>query len=209
MSEHESIRRDAATFAALHKQMQSAVNTFKEHPDSSHAGRAFEQSQRQFYEFDAPMLALVTPGGRARIRAGDPEFVERAICCLEVDPYHFRSGYNKSVLIRCLKQLALNPRQQERLRDVVCHALDGHERCEIRDFWRLASRIQTPEFIERIRERLPSPEVHYKSQARQLLDYLNQFNRSRQGFGGKRSLPQAEAGGTVVVVPISTAPMVP
>ena len=55
------------------------------------------------------MLALVTREGMARIRAGDSEFVERAICYLEVDPYHFGSGYNKSTLIRCLKRLSLTP----------------------------------------------------------------------------------------------------
>ncbi|HEV7405672.1 MAG TPA: hypothetical protein VGO11_22200 [Chthoniobacteraceae bacterium] len=175
MNEHETIRSDAAIYAALHRQVEA---TLQHRDESPHARWGWEQACRQFHRFDAPMLALVTREGRARIRAGDPEFVERAICYLEVDPYHFRSGYNKSTLIRCLKGLSLSPPQQMRLRGAVYHALDGHDRCEIRDFWRLASRLQTPEFIERVTERLASPEVRIQRRARQLLDYLEHFNRS-------------------------------
>jgi hypothetical protein len=175
VNEHETIRKDSATFAALHKQVRA---TCRLRDESAHGLWAWRQACRQFHEFDSPMLALFSSEGSARIRAGDADFVERAICYLEVDPYHFRSGYNKATLIRCLKRLSLSPRQQARLRGVVLHALDGHDRCEIRDFWRLASRVQTPEFIERITERLTSPEARIQRRARQLLDYLEHFNRS-------------------------------
>ena len=141
-------------------------------------GGGWEQACRLFRQFDSPMLALVTGSGRARIRAGDPEFVERAICYLEVDPRHFRSGYNKTTLIRCLKRLALVPRQQARLRGVVFRALDDHDRCEFHDYCVLAGRVQTSEFIERIRERLLSPEFRVRRRTRLMLGYLEQFNRS-------------------------------
>ena len=177
VNEHETILRDAATYAALHQQIDA---TLKHRDESPHARWGWEQACRQFHQFAAPMLALVGAAGMARIRAGDPEFVERAICYLEVDPYHFRSGYNKATLIRCLKRLQLSPKQQSRLRAVVFHAVDGHDRCEIRDFWRLASRVQTPEFIERVTERLTSPEARIRRRARQLLDYLEHFNRSER-----------------------------
>lgn len=164
-------------YAALHKQVQA---TFQHRDESPHARWGWEQACHQFHQFDAPMLRLVTQEGIACIRAGDPEFVERAICYLEVDPYHFRSGYNKATLIRCLKRLPLTPKQQDRLRAVVLQALDGDDRRGFRDYWRLASRLQTPEFMDQIIERLPSPESRVPSRARQLLDYLEHFNRSNR-----------------------------
>jgi len=162
-------------FAALHKQVQAPCRIRDE---SAHGLWAWRQACRQFHEFSSPMFELVSDAGLASIAAGDPKMVERAICFLEVAPFHFRSGYDKVVLIRRLKRIPLDLRQQSRLRSVVFHALDDHDRVEYRHYCRLAASVQTPEFIERIRERLDSPDAGVRRRARSLIDYLEHFNRS-------------------------------
>ena len=180
MNERETIRKDSATFAALHKQ----VNATFLHRDESARGRwAWEQACDQLHKFNSPMFELVSHAGLTRLSAGDPEMVERAICFLEVDPFHFRSGYNKAVLIRRLKRISLSASQQSRLRGVVFHALDDHDRPEYRYYCRLAASVQTAEFIECVRERLSSPDAGVRRRARFLIDYVERFNR------GKRSAP--------------------
>ncbi len=56
-------------------------------------------------------------------RYTDPGLIEFAICFLEVDPWFFRSGYLKQVLLTRLKRSDLDPPDKERLSAVSIDAV--------------------------------------------------------------------------------------
>jgi hypothetical protein len=80
--------------------------------------------------------------------------LEGAIEFLEADPWFFRSGYMKAKVVRLLKRLPLNPDQVDRLRAVVVSVVDGRDRCEFRDYCRLARCVDGPELQQLLERRL-------------------------------------------------------
>ena len=114
--------------------------------------------------------------GAAKLSAGDPEIVDWAISYLQVDPFHFRSGYHKSWLIRRLKRIPLTPEQKKRLCVVVLRALDDPHRAPSY-YSRLAASLHAPEFIEHIRWRL-TRRIPNCANKRSNFSIINDFNRS-------------------------------
>lgn len=76
-------------------------------------------------EFRTQYDALAFIGGvstaRDRIRSGDAQAIEYALCFIEVRPYFFRSGYMFKDFLRVLRNVELSPAQQARY-DRVCDA---------------------------------------------------------------------------------------
>ena len=176
VDKHEIIRRDSEAYQALNRNI---AETFQHRDESPDGFKAWEAACDAFHSFESPMFELITDEGLARLSAGDPELVDWAIAYLEVDPFHFRSGYYKSWFIRRLKRLPLTPEKKERLRVVVLRALDDPHRAQSY-YSRLAASLQSPDFIEHIRWRLGSPKPELRQRAQQLLDYLNTFNQSNR-----------------------------
>ena len=78
---------------------------------------------------------------------------------LEADPFCFRTGYVKAELLLGLKRMTLSQKQQERLRDVILMVIEKGDRREFRSYCRLARKIQTPEWLAELEERLLSQEI--------------------------------------------------
>ncbi len=75
-------------------------------------------------EFHARYNSLCFPGGWDagfvdRLRAGDRETVEAALCFLEVRPYFFRSGYHWKTLYQKCKRAPMTGEQAERFASLV------------------------------------------------------------------------------------------
>jgi hypothetical protein len=171
---HEVIRRDSAAYRELHRKIHEA---FAHRDEGREAGQAWKAACEAFHVFESPMFEVLTEDGQARLKAGDAEMVDWAVAYLEVDPFHFRSGYHKTLLVRRLKWLVLLPEHQERLRVVVLRALD-HPRRAAGYYSRLAASLQSPEFLERMRWRLQSSDPEIRRCASRLLDYCDAFNRT-------------------------------
>jgi hypothetical protein len=66
---------------------------------------------------------LAVPGGyltaKERIRSGDTEAIEAALCFVELCPYFFRSGYMFKTFLPMLKRVQLTPSQRDRLSRVM------------------------------------------------------------------------------------------
>ena len=66
---------------------------------------------------------LAFPGGYGgaldRIRSGDSETIENALCFLEARPYFFRSGYMYKDILRVTKQASLEGNQAARLQSIL------------------------------------------------------------------------------------------
>lgn len=89
-----------------------------------------------------------------RLAAGDPDAVENALVFLEADPWCFRSGYAKEVLVRALRRHALSEPQRERLVAVLLAAVDVGERREFPLYCKLARRNATPALRDDLHRRL-------------------------------------------------------
>jgi hypothetical protein len=174
VDKHEIIRRDSAAFRELHQRIHE---TFAHRDESREACQVWKAACEAFHSFESPMFEVLTDDGQAQLKAGDAEMVDWAVAYLEVDPFHFRSGYDKSLLVRRLKWLVLLPEHQERLRVVVLRALDNPRRAA-GYYSPLAASLQSPEFIEHMRWRLQSSDPEIQRCARRLLDYCDAFNRT-------------------------------
>lgn len=80
----------------------------------------------------------------SRIPAGDSSAIDEALDFLEVDPWCFRSGYAKELLLRRMGGRTLSPTQVARLAGIGRSWVDGPPRREFRDLCRVATR-QVPE----------------------------------------------------------------
>ncbi len=97
---------------------------------------------------------LAFPGGLDHaldaLKKNDPATIDHAILYLEADPYFYRSGYIKQKIIRLLKQSTLSPHHILQLQAVLIANIQRGGRS--REYCRLAKKIQTPVFIERLQE---------------------------------------------------------
>ena len=88
---------------------------------------ATELWSRACEEFHARYDGLAFPGGYdtalERIKNGDAEAIESALCFIEIRPYFFRSGYMYKTFMRKLKRAPLSEKQSERFAAVV-HAYE-------------------------------------------------------------------------------------
>ena len=66
---------------------------------------------------------LAFPGGWVgaldRIKSGDPDAIENALCFLEARPYFFRSGYVFKDILRVIKRASLDSKQAARLQSIL------------------------------------------------------------------------------------------
>jgi hypothetical protein len=136
------------------------------------------EKARRISELKEKACQLLCDEGRVRIRAGDQEYVESAICYLEADPYFDGTGFVKSALVRYLKLVPFTPSQQERLRALVLRVVDSYGPFSGKHVCRLAASVQSPELLAAVRERLKSPDYDIRKRARNVYDYVRQFNKS-------------------------------
>jgi hypothetical protein len=85
-----------------------------------------------------------------KIREGDAETIETAIIFLEADPYFFRSGYLKQVILRRLKQAPLTRQQKAKLQALVLDAITQPHRFQFADYARLAAAIASADFLAKV-----------------------------------------------------------
>lgn len=97
--------------------------------------------------------------------AGHVKFVDMAIAFLEADPWFFRSGYEKQVLIRHVKRARLSAVQRERLGRIVLAVVDGRDRIEFRHYCRLACGVWSDVLDEEIAKRMTSSDPGIRRRA--------------------------------------------
>lgn len=108
----ETILRNAAEIARLHARSRETARHRTESPEKR---RAWENASSEFL---SRYNQLAFPGGYngalEKIRSGDPNAMEAAICFLECRPYFFRSGYMFKDILRACRRAPLNAKQSER-----------------------------------------------------------------------------------------------
>lgn len=107
---------------------------------------------------------------RQAMHAGDREALESAICFLEVDPYYFRSGYLKEILLRELKRAPLKRHDRARLQMVLINAVRKPSRREFPAYLGLLQKVWTPDFEAQLLHEAEKTDHEWKK--RRLRHYL-------------------------------------
>lgn len=71
---------------------------------------------------------------------------------LEVDPFYFRSGYTKEMLVKFVKRLELTETERMTIRKLIIRRIEEGGKREFRRLCQLIPKIQTPEFKTQLRE---------------------------------------------------------
>jgi hypothetical protein len=140
------IRDSAATLRRLHARVHETLARRDESPER---WREWEEACEDFLtRWDW----LAFPGGYAlglqRLKAGEPNAVEAALCFLECRPYFFRSGYMYAKLMKLMKRTELTEAQDERFDAVLVRddlwrlrRLHGPQSAQVADFYAFLKRI--------------------------------------------------------------------
>ena len=109
---------NAAEINRLHQRIHETYNR-REQSDELN-----EEWSQACSEFHAQYAELCLPGGLypafyERLRAGDPDTIEVALCFLEVRPYFFRSGYHWKTILQKCKSAPMSGEQSQRFRDLL------------------------------------------------------------------------------------------
>lgn len=115
-----------------------------------------------------------------RLRAGGTAGLESVVRFLEADPYFFRSGCIKVMLIRAVKPSMLKPSDIARLQSVVLSLVDRRDDRDFRAFCCLAKKVDDAGFREQLRQRADESNFDVRRRARWVLDALAQKDRMEE-----------------------------
>jgi hypothetical protein len=108
---------NAAEINRIHRRIHE---TFKRRDESDELRQEWSQACAEAH---LRYSELCLPGGwhpgfYDRLKSGDPETIEVALCFLEVRPYFFRSGYHWKTILQKCKRAPMSREQAERFRTV-------------------------------------------------------------------------------------------
>lgn len=117
----EAIKKHMLENAEEIRRLHARIN--ETYRNRGKAPGATELWSRACEEFHARYDGLAFPGGYdtalERIKNGDAEAIESALCFIEIRPYFFRSGYMYKIFMRKLKRAPLSDKQSKRFATVV------------------------------------------------------------------------------------------
>lgn len=138
------ILENAQTITKLnHKITQSHENKDKDLKSWQEVCHVFNTSYNQLAFPSGLSEGLNAP------KKHDPDTIEVAIEYLNVDPYYFRSGYNKKKIVHLLKSAPLKKKQIKTLQEILFKALKSKYVLYM-EYCRLARKIQDLEFKEKL-----------------------------------------------------------
>jgi hypothetical protein len=128
--------------------------------------------------------------------------VEAAVAYLEEDPWIFRSGYGKALLLRRLKRVesALSEHQRDRLRRVLVHYVDVGPRWDLREACSLARTLDDAWLRDALVQRLHGEDEQLALRAARMLLARRRLRLNGQDLGRARD---------VMLVAASRRPLLP
>lgn len=108
------------------------------------------------------------------IRRGNRKAIDDALLFLEVDPWYFRSGYLKEMLIDSLKRAPLTKDDKARIRNIIISVAGGRNRREFRRFCKLAVKVTSDKFEQMIDQLAKEHDPKSSGKFSYLLQYLKQ-----------------------------------
>lgn len=114
-----------------------------------------------------------------RLQHGDVSAISEAIDFLEADPWHFRSGYVKELLMLNLRRVPLTPEIRERLKLVVLDRVDGKDRRDFRSVCKLAATLVDDTLRIELKKRADSDDVRVARHATWALKAIERQDHDR------------------------------
>ena len=116
------IKNAALVFPPLHREVHTWAMKRSEGAYST------ERWSRACATFHEKHKELAFPGGwylaRARLRSGDQDALEYALCFVEIRPYFFHTGYMFTALVKCLNSVPMTTAQRARYERVKAEYLE-------------------------------------------------------------------------------------
>jgi hypothetical protein len=142
------------------EELHAAINRTVVHRDrDQRSRREWEAACAAFHNYVLPLDRYLEPACDED-RYTDRELLEFAIRFLELDPWFFRSGYLKQILITRLKRSDLDVSAKERLRRVLIDAVNRRGtpfraglRSSLHRMLRVASRVLVSFCVAALRDR--------------------------------------------------------
>ncbi len=158
--------------ALLEATRRNANESAKRRDESADAYRRWTQAAESFHDAWHFMYPFEFLQRIRRLRAPSAEDVDEALTFLEADPWCFRSGYVKEDILRRVQRVPFAKEHEDRLRNVLVHAVDVGNRREFKWYCRLARRLDNPELRKALLERLASTDPGVRRRAFWMVDGL-------------------------------------
>lgn len=136
-------------------------------------------------EYSSAWEAVVRPQFLDRLRHGSrssPD-IETAIAYLEIDPWHFHSGYIKEELARILRGVALKALQRHRVGEAIVAALQKGKREDLKEYARLARRVDSSKLRAQLAVLTNSADAGTAFRAKYVLERceMNDYRKDERG----------------------------
>ena len=119
-------------------------------------------------------IFVIWPDKLKEVEEVDGEWRESAITFLEVNPRYFRSGYDKSQLLRHLKRADLNPKHKQRLLAVLLDVVGRPSGVELRQYCQLAARLASKELASALSKLVKSEDDGVRQRAAWMLGHVEE-----------------------------------
>ena len=119
-------------------------------------------------------IFVIWPDKLKEVEEVDGEWRESAITFLEVNPRYFRSGYDKSQLLRHLKRADLNPKHKQRLLAVLLDVVGRPSGVEFRQYCQLAAKLASGELASALSKLLKSEDDGVRRRAAWMLEHVEE-----------------------------------
>jgi hypothetical protein len=145
---HQSVLDRSKSLVAAAAEVHRSFELGRASGESRQSGSSWEAWRRATPRLHAAMETMYPEPlwgeVKAALRSDDSTAREAALVFLEVDPWCFRSGYEKADLMKGLAHLELSTGDQERVRRVVLHVIQQPHRRELPRLVGLAASVWGP-----------------------------------------------------------------
>jgi len=164
------ITEESAKREVLHE----AINRTLAHRDRDGSSKqAWKRACEAFRSYVSPLDPFLKRACEEQ-RYVDKELLEFVVCFFEVDPWFFRSGYLKQMLLTRLKRSELGAQNKRRLRAVLLDAVDRRGTREFKYYCRLAAAIADAGLVSALEDVSGREGDQRASRAKLMLDTIRQ-----------------------------------
>jgi len=173
------IKSEAAKLEALHAAIDRTV---VDRDKNDEARRAWDSACEAFHTYRSRMDPYLERACDEE-RYADSDLLEFAVAFLEVDPWFFRSGYLKQILLTRLKRSDLSEPLRQRLRRVLADAARRRGTREFKHYCRLAVSLADHELASELEVLRVGTDVAAARRAKMMLEAIRNQRHELRAAG--------------------------
>lgn len=141
---------------------------------SREAFEVWRQICQEWHDSTLPTDYLWSDETQRRMKEGDRETLDDVLLFLEVDPWFFRSGYLKELLLDNLRQAPLTEDDKARIRRALIKIAGGKNRREFSRWCSLAVKVTNDAFERELEEQAKEHDAESSGKFSSLLTYIRE-----------------------------------